>query len=226
MIRDHKTLVVIPAYNAARYLPELLDRLGCVWSLNDCLVVDDGSVDDTPALLSSAGANFIRFKNNRGKGAALRAGLSWARDNGYRTIVTLDADLQHRPEELPSLLNAHHRSQAAATVGSRFPGASEMPWPRQISNCLTSLALSLTAGQRIRDCQCGFRALDVSAALTAAPRECGFMYESELLFRLCAAGAPVAEAPISAVYQGQPSSIRPARDTLRFLRLLWRRFWY
>ena len=226
MKSDRHTLVVIPAYNAASYLPELLKRLASVHPLERCLVIDDGSSDNTAQILGDANVNFIHFRENRGKGAALRAGFGWARDNGFTSVVTIDADLQHCPEEIPALIEAHFATGSAVTIGSRFPGAPAMPWPRQISNCLTSLVLSLCARRRIRDCQCGFRALNLSHLPHRKLRESGFMFESELLFTLSATDAPIGEAPISAVYSAQRSYIHPLRDSARFLRLLWRRFWY
>ena len=100
-INQRSTLVLVPAYNAAGHLPELITRLRQFVCGEHLLVVNDGSTDDSAAILTALKVNHIPFRANRGKGAALVAGFRYAMAHGYRSVLTIDADLQHLPEEIP-----------------------------------------------------------------------------------------------------------------------------
>ncbi|EHR79127.1 glycosyl transferase [Thermococcus litoralis DSM 5473] len=112
-----KTLIIIPAYNE-----EL--TIGSVVALakkyGDVLVVDDGSKDRTSEIAQKAGAIVIRHEVNKGKGAALKTGFGYALANGYDVIVTIDADGQHNPDEIPLLLKPILEGEADLVIGSRY----------------------------------------------------------------------------------------------------------
>ncbi len=92
---------MIPAYNAAKYLPDLIRRCRQFVCDENFLIVNDGSTDDSLRIIKESGVNYISFPQNQGKGAALKAGFDYAVKHGYRSVLTLDADLQHLPEEIP-----------------------------------------------------------------------------------------------------------------------------
>ncbi|MBD3256843.1 glycosyltransferase [candidate division GN15 bacterium] len=221
--RTHKTLILIPAYNAADHLPELLKRVMQVVPSEDVLVVNDGSTDRTVDCLRESKVTFISFPENRGKGAALRAGYAYAVDNDYRSVLSLDADLQHLPEEIPAFLEADNGGRVI--IGTRRIEKALMPPHRLMTNNLTSLIISIFSRTRIRDSQSGFRL--VPTRLLRQVRLGADMYdlESELLFKAGALRWEVVEVPVSTVYGEEASHIHKVRDTLRFIRQIWRRIW-
>jgi glycosyltransferase involved in cell wall biosynthesis len=145
-------VAVIPAYEEA-------PRVGAVVAGANAqlpvLVVDDGSTDGTAAVAEAAGATVLRQRPNQGKGAALRAGFRWALDHDFEAALTLDADGQHDPAEIPALLAARARTGADLIIGRRDFG--RMPPIRQLSNRLGGLAFSWAVGRRIPDNQSGYR---------------------------------------------------------------------
>jgi len=217
------TLIVIPVYNAAPRLPELIARLQPLLSSCDLVFIDDGSTDNSVPLLRKAGLPVLVHPDNRGKGAALRSGFRYALDRDYRMVLTLDADLQHRPEEASRLLAAG--SDRSLVLGTRTIGATHMPWPRRLSNNLTSLLISVFTGRRIRDSQSGFRFIPVELLRRLILSADRFDLESELLLKAGAVGFAITGVPVSTVYEGSPSNISHLADTLRFIRQLWRRIW-
>ena len=219
-------LVVIPAYRAAQYLPELLDRLAKIHPPEHTLAVNDGSPDNTAAVLARSGVRYLSHSRNQGKGTALKNGCRWAKAHGYRAVVSMDADLQHAPEELVGLLVAHAKNPAAVIIGSRMIDHRVMPWDRMLSNNLTSIIISVYCGQRVRDSQSGYRLIPLDAIARIPTRTVGYMYESESLQKLGALGVRLRSAPISTIYEGAVSFINPLRDSLRFIKLIWRRLWY
>ncbi len=182
------------------------------------LVVDDGSTDDTAARAEAAGATVIRQVPNAGKGAALRAGFRRALDDGVEAVVTLDADGQHDPDEIPRFLAAYERDHPGLIVGRR--DFREMPAVRRLSNTLGGWALSTAVGQGIPDNQSGFRLVGrpLMRALLDSD-ESGFEFEVEMIARCIALGLPVGWVPISTIYAGEPSHIRPWRHFTEFVRV-------
>ncbi len=221
--RGEATLVLIPACNAGRYLDDLIPRCRRFVADEHLLVVNDGSTDDTLERLKRHRVNYISYPDNRGKGAALRAGYRYALARGYRSVVTLDADLQHLPEELPRFFAQDNGRRIV--LGTRHMDPKVMPWDRRLTNNLTSLIISVFSAQRVRDSQSGYRLIP-TAVLRAIPLvAAGYDFESELLFKAGALGCEIVETPISTVYEGSPSFINPVADTGRFIRQIWRRSW-
>jgi len=216
-------LVLIPAYNAAEYLPDLLPRLRKYVCDDNLLFVDDGSTDDLRAILRQEHVNCISFPHNRGKGAALMAGFEYAVDKGYRSVLTLDADLQHLPEEIPRFYASDNGR--TVLIGTRRISLAHMPFARWLTNNLTSLIISILSTQRVRDSQSGFRLIPTGLLRDIRLDTVNYDLESEMLFKAGAIGCRIAEVRISTVYEGSQSYINPLKDTLRFVRQIWRRIW-
>jgi len=219
----NSVLVVVPAYNAARYLPELIVRIRKYAGDSDLLIVDDGSTDETLSLLRKFNVNFISFRRNHGKGAALSAAFAYATTRNYRSVLTLDADLQHLPEEIPGFLSADNGR--LLIIGTREINLKIMPFSRWLTNNLTSLIISIFSRARIRDSQSGFRLIPTSVLRAMPLKTVRYDFESEMLFKAGALGCPMGEAPISTVYEESQSYISPLKDTLRFVRQIWKRIW-
>jgi glycosyltransferase involved in cell wall biosynthesis len=221
--RRDSTLVVVPAYNAARHLPELIPRVLQIVADADLLIINDGSTDATPEILKSFNVSFIAFPHNRGKGAALAAAFDYAARRGYRSVLTLDADLQHLPEEIPRFFGADDGRRLI--IGTRTMNLKNMPFSRWLTNNLTSLIISIFSAKRVRDSQSGFRLIPASVLKALPLKTIKYDFESEMLFKAGALGCPIDEVPISTVYEESKSYINPFKDTFRFIRQIWKRIW-
>jgi len=182
------------------------------------IVVDDGSTDDTAAQAEAAGATVLRQVPNAGKGAALRAGFRYALEHGAEAVVTLDADGQHDPAEIPVFLAAFEASRPELIVGRRDFGS--MPPLRRLSNTLGGWVFSAAVGRRVSDNQSGYRLIGrrLMTALLDSD-ESGFEFEVEMIARCIALGLPLTDVPIRTIYGGEPSHIRPWRHFTQFLRV-------
>ncbi|HTY07758.1 MAG TPA: glycosyltransferase family 2 protein [Candidatus Edwardsbacteria bacterium] len=224
MRKRPRIAVVIPAYQAGRTLPALLDGLLSFSDPRDVIVIDDGSDDDTAESAARAGVNVIRHARNQGKGAALRHGYAHAIIGGYGAAVTLDADGQHPPRLLPLLAAEWQRAGCGIVIASRQRAFATMPFDRALSNRITTVVVSLLAGARIEDSQCGCRlvATDVLRKLTPASQR--FAMESELLVQAGRAGVRIGHIDVEA-RPGPDSHIRHLADTLRFVAMCLRQLW-
>ena len=216
-------LVIVPVYNAEQDLPELIERCRRVIDDSCLLVINDGSTDDSLGILKAHDVNYLSFPANRGKGAALKAGFEYATRHGFEAVLTLDADLQHLPEEIPRFFDRNDGLKLL--LGTRRIKKGLMPPERRLSNNLTSLIVSVFSTQRVRDSQSGFRLIPTSLLRSTRLKTGNYDFESELLFKAGALGYRIAEVPISTVYEGSRSFINPLADTLRFIRQMWRRIW-
>lgn len=182
------------------------------------VVVDDGSTDDTAMVSEAAGATVLRQRPNAGKGAALRAGFRHALDLGMDAVVTLDADGQHDPDEIPRFLDSFATDRPELVIGRR--DFSAMPPVRRISNTLGGLALSAAVGRSVPDNQSGYRLIGRTLIRQLLhSEESGFEFEVEMIARCIALGLPIAWVPIRTIYAGEPSHIRPWRHFTEFVRV-------
>jgi glycosyltransferase involved in cell wall biosynthesis len=209
-------LAIVPAYNEA---PRVAAVVAGAKAHLPVLVVDDGSTDETAAAAESAGATVLRQQPNQGKGAALRAGFRWALEQRFGGVLTLDADSQHDPAEIPLFLAARDRTNADLVVGRRDFG--RMPPIRQLSNRLGGLAFSWAVGRPIPDNQSGYRLLSrrLMEAMLASS-ESGFEFEVEMLTTAIRAAWAIEWVPIQTIYAGEPSHIDPWRHFTSFVRMV------
>ncbi len=209
-----RVTALIPAYQAAAGLGEVLLRLQALPEPPEVLVVDDGSRDATAQVARQHGARVLSFAGNRGKGHALLAGFAALRDE-CDAVVTLDADGQHAPECLPAFVAAA-RDGAELVLGRRAR-TPDMPLLRRFANGMSSAWASAIAGQRISDSQCGYR-LHTRRLLFATPLTPGrYEVETELAVRAARLGFRVAEVEIPTLYGPERSQIRMLRDVPRIL---------
>ena len=210
---------VIPAFNEQVHIADVVRRARD--KIDNVLVVDDGSADATATRAREAGAEVIVHAQNRGKGEAIKAGLRHWLDRGLEWVVILDADAQHRPEEIDRFVAAAvSAAEPKLILGNRMKDVSAMPLVRRLVNRYMSNKISRVCGQKIPDTQCGFRMLHrelIPDLLEGAER---FEYETEMLIVASRKGFRIASVPISTVYSDEVSSIHPVRDTLRFFKLM------
>lgn len=184
------------------------------------LVVDDGSKDETAAIAEAAGATVLRQRPNQGKGAALKAGFRWAVEQGYEAVVTLDADGQHDPSELPQFLAAYRSHQADLIIGAR--DFSQMPPVRRLANTLGRWSFSWAVGQAVQDNQSGYRLIScrLLQAMLASSEQ-GFQFEVEMIVVCVERGYSLAWVPIRTIYAGETSHINPGQHVAEFARMVW-----
>ncbi len=211
-----KVAALVPAYQAAAHLGEVLMRLQALPSPPHVLVVDDGSRDATAEVARQFGVRVHSFAANRGKGHALLAGFELLRD--FEAVVTLDADGQHPPECLPSLVEAAERG-ADLVLGRRAIGG-DMPPARRFANRFSSAWVSAIAGQRISDSQCGYRLYRREVLARTPVRASRYEVETEMAVRAARLGFRVAEVEIPTVYGDETSHLSPTRDVPRIVGML------
>ena len=156
-IRKFGILALIPAFNEAERVAGVVRGAGAHLPV---LVVDDGSTDDTAARAKGAGAVVLRQNPNQGKGAALRVGFRWALDEGHEAVLTLDADGQHDPAEIPKFLHAYADCRPDLIIGAR--DFRHIPPVRRVANTLGRRSFSWALGQPVRDNQSGYRLISNS----------------------------------------------------------------
>jgi glycosyltransferase involved in cell wall biosynthesis len=214
-----KIAAVIPAYNEEKHIGDVVRRT--LQTLDHVLVVDDGSQDQTADRAREAGAEVIVHEQNRGKGETIKTGLRHWLDRQFDFVIILDADGQHRPEEIERFVAVAFSPDAPKLVlGNRMNDVSSMPLVRRMVNRWMSGRISAACGQEIPDTQCGFRLLHrqlIPELLGGAAR---FDYETEMLIVASRKGFQIASVPVSTVYSDEVSSIHPVRDTLRFFKLM------
>ena len=204
---------LVPAYNEA-------DTVGLVVSglrpiVQAVTVVDDGSRDATAERARAAGAAVIRHPVKSGKGAAVRTGLGAILGTACTHVLLIDADLQHRPEESRRLMDVAAATGAELVIGERQFDRERMPASRYHTNRIGSRALSSFVGVPIADTQCGFRLFAADALRGLRLRARGYEIETEMLVKVRRRGGRIASAPVTAVYNGRPSRLRPIRDTTK-----------
>jgi glycosyltransferase involved in cell wall biosynthesis len=215
-------VALIPGYNEAPRIGAVVEAaLGHL----PVLVVDDGSTDGTADRARAAGATVLEQRPNQGKGAALRAGFRQALADGADAIVTLDADGQHDPGEIPRFLEAWTPAPADQAprpdlvIGRRNFRA--MPAVRRLSNEVGRIAFSWAVGRDIADNQSGYRLVSRRLAeATLASDELGFAFEVEQITTCIRLGGTIGWVPIRTIYAGAPSHIRPVAHLREFIRIV------
>lgn len=204
---------LIPAYNEADTVGDVVRGLAHI--VDAITVVDDGSTDRTSERARVAGAAVIRHETQSGKGTAVRTGLGAILPTSCTHVLLIDADLQHKPGESQRLIDVARTTDATLVIGERQFVREGMPASRYHTNRIGSRALSAFVGVPVADTQCGFRLFKADALRGLRLTARGYEIETEMLVKVRRRGGTVASAPVSAVYNGRPSRLRPIRDTTK-----------
>jgi glycosyltransferase involved in cell wall biosynthesis len=211
---------VIPAYQAERTIEAVVMGVRATGT-SAVYVVDDGSRDATTSLAERAGAKVLRHAQNRGKGAALWTGFAQALKDGARAVLTLDADGQHDPAEIPRLLSAHREHPESLIIGARSLREEVMPGRSRVGNRTSTFFLSLFSGRRISDSQSGFRIYPRSLLTRIEPTARRFDAETELLLAAVTHGYPIEEVIVQTIYQQHGAThFHDVLDTARIIKLV------
>ena len=196
-------LAIIPAYDEDRFIASVV--LKARRYVDEVIVIDDGSHDDTALLAQESGATVIRQPHNQGKSAAINVGLTAARERNARAVVLLDGDGQHSPADIPLMLKPVLDGEADIVVGSRFMDVeSNTPAWRKVGQHALTAATNFASGVPLSDSQNGFRVLSYKAINTLQFRTAGFSVESEMQFLIKKHDLSVQEVAIAVNYDERP----------------------
>lgn len=220
-VEENEVCAVIPTYQNAKTLLQVVADVHRV--VDTVIVVDDGSNDGTAALLDKATGNerpekVLTHPKNCGKGAALKTGLTYARQQGFRYAVTVDADGQHRADDIPALLKAVEEEPDALAIGSRGLQHENMPAKSTFANRFSNFWFALQTLQRLPDTQSGLRVYPLRCL--HGLRWMSARYEAELTLLVFSAwaGVKLLPVPVSVYYPPRDQRVthfRPGRDFTR-----------
>ncbi len=209
---DHKICAVIPAYNARDTVGGVIQ--GASKHLKSVVVVDDGSTDDTFKLASETGAVILRHSRNQGKGRALKTGFTYIIDKGFDAVITLDADNQHDPENIPMFIDKYQSDKPDMIIGSRMHEKHRIPRYRYIPNMVGVACISWAAGVSVADSQSGYRLYSRRLLEHVSVHANGYHAETELIIKAGKNGFRIANIPVEAIYFPEGNShYRPVVDT-------------
>lgn len=210
-----KTLVIIPALNAERTIAAVVRDSKT--ANENVLVVNDGSSDRTAEAAREAGAEVVSHAVNRGKGAALKTGFAYALERGFDAVVTLDADGQHLPREIPKFLAAREETGADLIIGGRAHLFDEMLPRRRMANRFSARCIAFASKTNVTDSQSGFRLYSAHLIRSIHLRTDGFDMESEVIVHAGRRGFRVITIPIELGFVDglSTSHYKPLVDTIR-----------
>ena len=195
-------IAAIPCFNEERFIGSVV--LKAKNYVDQVMVIDDGSTDNTAMVSEQAGAMVVRHESNRGKGAAVSTAFELAREMECRALVILDGDGLHEPADIPLLLKPVLDGQADMVVGSRFlQSKSQIPRYRVWGQHLLTFLTNLGSQVKLTDSQSGFRAFSLKAIRALSFAEKGLSVESEMQFLLKKADIRAVDVPVSTGYYGK-----------------------
>ncbi len=219
--------VLIPTFNNARTVGDVIE--GALGHCEDVLVVDDGSTDSTAEVLSRFAERIrvLRHARNEGKGVALRDGFQLLRELEFSHAISIDADGQHFPDDLPRFVETIHEDPTALLVGQRDMKKVGAPRRSLFGLWFSNTVLRRLGGARLKDSQAGFRAYPLAEISGLKLRGTRYDLELEVLIKAAWKGLPLIPIPIQCSYEpegGRVSHFRPVRDFcqigLQILRLV------
>jgi glycosyltransferase involved in cell wall biosynthesis len=204
-------VAVIPAYNEEIAIGSVIAR--AKQHVDEVLVIDDGSADKTAQVAELMGATVVVHEQNSGKGVALRTAFRWAQHKDVDILVTLDADGQHCPDEIPQVVEPILWQQADVVNGARFLKGHcvDVPKYRRVGQEVLTLATNMTADVKLTDSQSGFRAFSKETFGVFKFNNAGMGVESEMINDAAAAGFKITEVPITCRYDVEGSTFNPVK---------------
>jgi glycosyltransferase involved in cell wall biosynthesis len=211
---------IIPAYDVAPWIGGILEQVVTSIPPDLVWVVDDGSADGTTGAVLKFGVHLIRHPANRGKGEALKTGFAAAAGKDVDAVFTMDGDGQHDPSRISEFIRIMNETGADLVLGTRSFTLADMPADRIFSNRMSSFIVSLLAGRKIFDSQCGYRLIRTDVLRQVELATGHYETETELLVKAVRKGFTAAFCPVPVLQVAGSSHISRFRDTVRFCRLV------
>jgi glycosyltransferase involved in cell wall biosynthesis len=221
-----RTAVVIPVYNESTTIREVV--LAALTQVDEVIVVDDGSADNSHKQLDGLKIHVLRHQQNQGKAQALQSGFDQAIKLNAEMIITLDGDGQHKPQEIPNLISAAQNNPHCLIIAARLKQCQNAPKLRRFANRFADFWVSWAAGYPVTDSQSGFRLYPLKllkeVRLTTS-KEKGFVFESEIVIEAASHSFYSVSVPVESIYHAgrRQSHYKPWTDTWRIVRMIaWR----
>jgi glycosyltransferase involved in cell wall biosynthesis len=216
----YRILVCIPAYNESSKIGNIVNRARAYAS--EVIVCDDGSTDDTAREAQAAGATVIRHSINKGYGSTIKTLFQTAKEKNAHVMVTLDADGQHNPDQIPKIVEPILEEGFDIVIGSRFLNTHDkqkVPSYRSFGIKTLTLLTKAASHRNITDAQSGFRAYSRAALSQIRPYEGGMAVSAEILLRASKYNLSVKEVPATVTYDiGATSTMNPISQGATVLR--------
>ena len=203
-----KITIGIPAYNEEKNIAKIIVQLKKV--ADQILVCDDGSTDSTSEIAESLGAIVIKHPKNLGYGSAIRSIFLKSREINAEILVTIDADGQHKIEDVKKVIKPIVDGQADISIGSRFlEEGDNAPKYRKLGINIITKVTNSSLSEKITDAQSGFRAYNKKVLQSLTPSDSGMGISTEILIKSSNLGLKIAEVPTEIQYEGETSSQNP-----------------
>lgn len=218
-----RTAAVIPVYNEVATIRSVVERT--LPHVDQVIVVDDASVDGSAEELAGTGITLLTHSKNLGKGPTIQLGFSYALQQGFDAVITLDGDNQHSPEEIPRLLHAAEEHPNTIIIAARLKQRENAPKLRLFANKFADFWVSWAAGYIVVDSQSGFRLYPSQVLKLLCKRlvkSKGFVFESEILIEAAHNNLYSVSVPIESIYhqEGRHSHYKPWQDTSLIVRMI------
>ena len=203
-----KITVGIPAYNEEKNIAKIIVKLKK--TVDQILVCDDGSTDSTCAIAESLGVTVIKHQKNSGYGMAIRSIFFKAREINADVLVTIDADGQHKVEDINKIIKPIVDGQADISIGSRFLAEDDnTPSYRKLGVKIITKVTNSSLSEKVTDAQSGFRAYNNKVLQSLTPSDSGMGISTEILIKSSNLGLKIAEVPTVIQYEGDTSTQNP-----------------
>jgi glycosyltransferase involved in cell wall biosynthesis len=213
-----KVLAGMPAYNESKYIGSLI--LNTKQYVNEVVIIDDGSTDDTSKIASLAGATVIRHPQNQGYGAAILSIFDEARKRDPDVLIILDADSQHNPQEIPNIIQPILNG-FDVVIGTREKQAEKIPFYRRVGQKVISSSVNILSDEHLSDSECGFRAFSRKAIAALDLKEIGMAISAETVAEASRKNLKITQVPVSVTYGKDSSTLNPVAHGLSvFTRIL------
>lgn len=223
MSRPGKILTIIPAFNEAGTIPQVVRGVREAIPDSDILVINDGSSDSTASLAKKAGARVVHLPFNMGYGVALQTGYKYALEKGYYYIVQLDGDGQHDPRYIKELLEVVTSGKVDIAIGSRFSKNNKnhtyrAGWIKRTGIVMFSSITSIIIGQKVSDPTSGYQAINRKVAQLYASEVYPWDYpDADVIIMLYRAGFKIKEVPVVMHQKGNKKSMHSGIKPLYYI---------
>lgn len=214
-----KAAILIPVYDHGATLRHVVSA--ALRQHPHVIVVDDGCTDGGPESIAGLPVHLVRHQRNRGKGAAIRSGAAAAATLGYTHVITMDADGQHKAEDIPAFLAAIEESPWAIIIGARDFNVPNVPGSSRFGRKFSQFWMFVQTGLNISDMQSGFRAYPTGLLERVACSDPGYSFEIEIVVRAAWAGFAIREMPVQVFYPPRDERCSHFKALADNLRITW-----